>query len=348
MFQWIGSSFKSVWGPLRLLESYFFLAAFGFLLGVVLTWILLPKLWHLLPTDKGRAHAVGAEKSVGKPVSAGVIFITLFSFLCLLICPVSLAAWGIIGCVLAAMFVGYLDDASGGYHEYTLAIVDAGIAVAGAYFLNGFVDAQLWLPFYSEAVLVPWWINFPVSVGVIWIAINALNCTDGVDGLSGTLAAMSLLILAILLYLVVGNVNVSEYLLVVHNTDGANWSLFAITMVGCLAGYLWYNAPPSQVLMGDSGSRPIGFLVGVLVVATNNPFVIFVVSLMILINGATGLLKVAVIRFLKIGIFNSVRFPLHDHCRKNLNWSNSQVLLRFALLHLFFSTIFLALLLKVR
>ena len=77
-------------------------------------------------------------------------------------------------------------------------------------------------------------------------------------------------------------------------------------------------------------------------------FVILFVALMILVNGVTGLLKVGLIRVFRIRIFQNVRFPLHDHVRKNLAWSNSQVLLRFILIHFVTLSFLVLLLLKLR
>jgi phospho-N-acetylmuramoyl-pentapeptide-transferase len=118
--------------------------------------------------------------------------------------------------------------------------------------------------------------------------------------------------------------------------------------VGCLGGYLWHNAHPSAVLMGDAGSRPVGFLLGVLVLGTGNPVLLLVVAGVVLVNGATGLVKVALLRFLRIGIFRSIRWPLHDHLRQARGWSNTQVLLRFGLLQAFVTPLLLLLVLKVR
>ena len=119
-------------------------------------------------------------------------------------------------------------------------------------------------------------------------------------------------------------------------------------MVGCLASYLWYNCNPSVVLMGDAGSRPIGLLLGVLVLASGNPFLVLIVAAVVLVNGGTGLLKVALLRFFRIPIFRNVRYPLHDHVRKNLGWSNTQVLVRFMLLQAVGTPLLLILLLKLR
>jgi phospho-N-acetylmuramoyl-pentapeptide-transferase len=100
--------------------------------------------------------------------------------------------------------------------------------------------------------------------------------------------------------------------------------------------------------MGDAGSRPLGLLIGMLVVATNNPLFLLLIGSVILLNGATGLAKVALLRFFGVKVLAGVRFPLHDHCRKELGWSNTQVLVRFMLLHLGVSVLLVILVLKVR
>src|SRR5580698_3424994 len=87
MLNWIFEIFGRAWGPLRLFDSFFFLAAVGFAVAAASTWILLPRLWNLLPRDQGRAFAVNAELSVGKPVSAGVIFIAVFAVVSLIFVP---------------------------------------------------------------------------------------------------------------------------------------------------------------------------------------------------------------------------------------------------------------------
>jgi phospho-N-acetylmuramoyl-pentapeptide-transferase len=100
--------------------------------------------------------------------------------------------------------------------------------------------------------------------------------------------------------------------------------------------------------MGDAGSRPLGLLIGMLVVATGNPLFLLLVGMVIVLNGATGLVKVALMRFLGVKFLASIRFPLHDHFRKERGWSNSQVLVRFMLLHLGLSALLIILVLKIR
>jgi len=313
-----------------------------------ITWALLPKLWRRLPTDRGRAFAVDAEKSVGKPLSAGLIFISIFCIAALIFVPLTARPLLTLPFIVLAMLVGFLDDRRGGFSEYQLALMDLGIAVGAAAVIYGLQPAAIWLPGWKDSIVLSPWIAMPLATGVIWLAINATNCSDGVDAVSGSLTATAIMLLGGLLYAVIGNAGVAEHLNIPFSAEGANWAIMAFLLVGCIAGYLWYNAPPSQVLMGDAGSRPIGLVIGMLVVATKNPLFLVLVGSMLLLNGATGLMKVALMRFFGLKILGGVRFPLHDHCRKELGWSNSQVLVRFMLVHLGVSALLVILALKVR
>ena len=83
-------------------------------------------------------------------------------------------------------------------------------------------------------------------------------------------------------------------------------------------------------------------------IKTGNPFMILVVSGVLLVNGGTGLVKVALLRFAKVRILHNVRFPLHDHVRQNGSWSNPQVLVRFTVLQVMLAMVLLLLLIKIR
>jgi phospho-N-acetylmuramoyl-pentapeptide-transferase len=349
LLPWLGRQLIEIYGPFRLLTSYLFLASLGTAMAAFTTAYVLPRLWGFLPRDRGRAHAVDAQQSQGKPVGAGTIFIPIYLVICLLVLPFEFRFLEILGCVLLAMLQGFLDDRSErGWNEYTLGAMDLGISLLGAMVICQLHSFELWLPLIKTPVTVFPWIFVPLATLVIWLTINATNCTDGVDGLSGSLSALAFINLGGILYGIVGHQVIARYLLVPHYPDGAFWGLMAFVMAGCLAGYLWHNAHPSAVLMGDAGSRPIGFLLGTLVLACGNPFLIFVVAGVVLVNGATGLLKVALLRFFKIGIFKRVRYPLHDHLRQTKGWSNTQVLVRFMLLQAAGTPILLVFLLKVR
>jgi len=353
VFYWIGRHFHESFGPLRLLTSNFFLAGFGTAMAAYVTWFFLPRFWSWLPIDRGRAHAVNAAQSVGKPMGAGIIFIPIFVIVSLLVVPAEPRTLESLVCILMAMVVGFADDRSkasgeGGWHEYKLGIFDLAISITAAVVLCRFEATEIWLPIVKARIWIPAVVYIPLAAVLIWTAINATNCSDGVDGLSGSLSALTFFYLGILLYGVVGHAEIAKYLLVPHYPDGPSWGITSFIMVGCLSGYVWYNAAPSAVLMGDAGSRPVGLLLGMLVLATGNPLLILVVAGVVLINGATGLVKVALLRFFKIGIFRNVRYPLHDHVRQKYGWSNTHVLVRFMILQALLTPILLVLILKVR
>jgi phospho-N-acetylmuramoyl-pentapeptide-transferase len=349
MLQTIAAEFGHLFGPLRLFGSHLFMAGFAGAVCVVVTFWLLPHYWRVLPRDQGRAFAVGADASVGKPMGAGILFVPVFAAVTLLAVPLSWPHLTVIGCMLLSMVVGFMDDRKrGGFSEYTLGAFDLVVSIIAAGAVCQWMPFDLWLPLVKTPVTVAPWLFVSLGAVLIWVTINSTNATDGVDGLSGSLSVMALVFLGAILYGIVGHQEISAYLLVPHYPAGANWSMFAFAMVGCLAAYLWYNASPSQVLMGDAGSRPVGLLLGVLVLASGNPFLVIVVAGVVLLNGGTGLLKVALLRFFRIPIFRNVRYPLHDHVRHRLGWSNTQVMVRFMLLQAVGTPLLLVLLLKLR
>jgi phospho-N-acetylmuramoyl-pentapeptide-transferase len=289
----------------------------------------------------------------------------------LLTVPFSMKTTCVAGCLVLAMMTGYFDDRSTvPWGEYRKGALDLGIAVLTALALCQGRTMTLWLPFIKgSCTLSPLWFVI-IGSAILWLAMNATNCSDGVDGLAGSLTLVSFFYLGALLYGVIGHVRVSSYLLVPHNPEGASWAIMVFTAAGGLAGYLWHNAEPSRMLMGDAGSRYLGLLVGVAVLAAGNPLLILVVAPVAMVNGGTGLVKVALLRlFRRMGfetqplsakggngrepiivarILHKIRFPLHDHCRKNLGWSAPQVLMRFLLLQAFLTPLLLVLLLKLR
>ena len=105
----------------------------------------------------------------------------------------------------------------------------------------------------------------------------------------------------------------------------------AVIMSFVLVAYLAFNWTPSKVLMGDAGSRAIGFLIAILAMKSGHPFAFLPLSLVFLFDGGLGLLKLAVLRVFKINLFKNVRFPFHDHMKKNLKINNVGIVVIFAI-----------------
>ncbi|MCR5621064.1 MAG: phospho-N-acetylmuramoyl-pentapeptide-transferase [Treponema sp.] len=354
MFYYLGGLFKNYFGPARLLQSYAVLIVLALYVSFILTRKLLPKFFRFLPHDRGREFTLSKEAAKGKPTGAGVVFISFFVLLCLAFIPLNLLQGGALVLTWLMMLTGFLDDRSqNGWGEYRKALLDLILCLSASLLLFYFMRNEeghlsFWLPFMSGMLTVPVWLYVSISTIILWVSVNTTNCTDGVDGLSSSLVLLALFTLAICFYVVFGHVNMAAYLLVPHLDSGAAWGLMTFCLAGVLMGYLWHNAFPSSVLMGDAGSRALGFYIGFCVMVSGNPFMFLVTSTIIFINGGMGLLKVALKRFFHISVLTSIRFPLHDHYRKNHGWSPTQVLIKFLIIQLLITMGLLGVFFKVR
>ena len=157
-----------------------------------------------------------------------------------------------------------------------------------------------------------------------WLMINATNCTDGIDGFCGSLSINSMVsIIAIGAVLGMDNVHTKSI----------------VTMIFVIVAYLWFNAEPSTILMGDAGSRAIGLFLGLSLLKTGNMILAIPLCFLILLDGLIGIFKIVLIRFLKINALKNIRTPLHDHFRKNKGWSNTQVIFRFNMIQAIISVV---------
>ena len=107
--------------------------------------------------------------------------------------------------------------------------------------------------------------------------------------------------------------------------------------------YLWRNAEPCQMMMGDAGSRAFGLFIGIAILKTGNMLLYFPLCAVLFLDGFLGIVKVSLARFLKIRIMKNIRTPLHDHFRKNKGWSNGQTVMRFAIVQTVISLVLLLL-----
>lgn len=290
------------------------LAAFG------LTCFFIARFAHYLPRDAGREFAHDGKLSAGKPRGAGLIFILVFVASAVIFAPVNLELVIYLMLVTVEMLTGYLDDASEHpWGELKKGLLDLAVAVilAATYLSFNYNTIQLAIP--GIAIEIPPLLFGALIVILVWGSVNVTNCADGVDGLSGTLAIITLATFYIIDHLM---------------GSGGEFNILILMFCVCVLGYLWYNATPSLLMMGDAGSRAMGLFISIAALKSGSPVLYIPVAIVLILDGGLGLLKLTLIRVFHIHILKNVRTPLHDHVRKNMGWSNTQTLFRFAIIQI--------------
>lgn len=298
--------------------SSFILLA-GAIAAFILTICMMKAFAGKLPSDQGRAFAVEGTLSKGKVRGVGIVFVLVFAFCYALFGQIDIERLIYLVIIVLCMLTGFFDDAAQKpWNEYLKGALDfvlaLSVAVSYLYFNgNSFEIAILG----GKQVTLPYWLFGLLIVALVWMAINVTNCTDGVDGLSATLSIITL----------------GSFFLFTENRFGLNADNYEILLfITVLSAYLWYNANPSSMLMGDAGSRAMGMMIAIAALMSKSPLLYIPFSIVMILDGGLGLLKVALLRFLKIKILVNTRCPLHDHARKNKGWSNTQVVFRFAII----------------
>ncbi|BCJ94512.1 phospho-N-acetylmuramoyl-pentapeptide-transferase [Anaerocolumna cellulosilytica] len=308
---------------LNLNIDYKNIALLGILFTYGVTFLLLKFGTGILPRDGGREYAHDGKLSAGKPRGAGFLFVLVFAVSSLLFLPLKNEMIIYVILTLAAMLTGFLDDCSKSpWGELKKGLLDFVIAVTLSYTYYNFNSSTIQIPFTDTAVTLSPIVFIVLGTVLVWASINVTNCSDGVDGLSGTLSVITLLTIY-----AIGNI---------LKTDRDS-NYFILIMVSCVMSYLWFNATPSLMIMGDAGSRALGLFISIAILKTGSPLLYIPAAFMLIIDGGLGLIKVFLLRFCKIRILKNTRTPLHDHVRKNSNWSNTQVVFKFAIIQLIIS-----------
>lgn len=298
-------------------------AFIGILFAFAITCIAIAKLNQYLPKDMGRKFAHDGKLSAGKPRGAGIIFVFTFVIAAVLFAQVNLEIGIYLCLIVVEMLTGYFDDAAEKpWGEYLKGFLDFVVAVVVAVVYLHYNSSVINFAILGGSVTIPPVVFAILTVILVWASINVTNCSDGVDGLSGTLT-----IITIMTIFVIDNV--------LGIQDGFNYCILLFAV--CLLGYLWYNATPSKLLMGDAGSRAMGIFIAIAVLKTGSPLLYLLVAAVLIVDGGLGLIKLALLRYLKIHILKNTTTPLHDHARKKMEWSNAQVVFRFAIIQIVIS-----------
>lgn len=272
----------------------------GILVAFIATCVITNLCKNILPRDQGRAFAVNGQKSEGKPRGAGIIFVLVFALCTILFVPYSNEILIYVILITASMLSGYLDDRSDSpWGEYKKALIDLILAIICAITYINYNGTHIQFFFSDAGVTVPPVLFGILAVVLIWMSINVTNCSDGVDGLCGTLSIISMLTIY-----GICQIKGAASPVGIDSTIKHMILLFAV----CLLGYLWFNASPSRLLMGDAGSRAIGFFLALAILKTGSPLLYIPAALVLIVDGGLGLFKVFLLRFFKIKI---LKIPVH-------------------------------------
>ena len=208
------------------------------------------------------------------------------------------------------------------------------------YPLSTLPGASTTLPFYKYILIVPTvgWLYVLFVTFVLTGTSNAVNITDGLDGLAAGLTAIAVLTLALFAY-VIGRVDASAYLQVFYLRGAGELTVFCAAIMGACIGFLWYNAHPAQVFMGDTGSLALGGALGAIAILLKSEFVLLLVGGVFVAEMLSVIVQRVAFKLLKrmkgLEYAQSHRVfrlaPLHHHFEKG-GWDESQVVVRFWIL----------------
>lgn len=308
--------------------------AIGCIAAFAITLILLkflPGEKIILGHDRGRKYAQGSEVNIGKPTGVGFYFILVFllvsSIFCFLISPVTSdkgffesgnvvtgLGFGLLA-VLAEMVTGWLDDRSkNAWNEYIKGALDFVVSLIAGFIVVHFFGTRVYLAITGTYFDIHPVLFYCLAVLLFVVSINATNATDGIDGLSGSLSVIAVITTFIMGFLAKSLFDDNALLLVVF-------------FVPALIAYLIFNFNPSKMLMGDAGSRSLGFFIAFFLIYCRIPLLYFIVGLPFLCDGGISIVKITVGRLTKkkIILFKNITTPLHDELRKNRKFSVKKV-----------------------
>ena len=285
----------------------------------------------ILGHDRGRKYAQGSEVNIGKPTGVGFYFILVFllvsSIFCFLISPITSdkgflesgnvvtgLGFGLLA-VLAEMVTGWLDDRSkNAWNEYIKGALDFVVSLIAGFIVVHFFGTRVYLAITGTYFDIHPVLFYILAVLLFVVSINATNATDGIDGLSGSLSVIAVITTFIMGFLAKSLFDDNALLLVVF-------------FVPALIAYLIFNFNPSKMLMGDAGSRSLGFFIAFFLIYCRIPLLYFIIGLPFLCDGGISIVKITVGRLTKkkIILFKNITTPLHDELRKNRKFSVKKV-----------------------
>ena len=326
-------------GLLNLIRYISFRAGAASATALLIGLLLGPAFIRWLRAKQGKGQPIRADgpqshlAKVGTPTMGGLLILVSVSISVLLWMDLTNPfVWACLLVTGGFGLIGFLDDYDkvkkahhaglSGKMRLLLEFVIAGIAT---WLMIRSGGSQLHLPFIQGPVVDLGWAYIAFGAFVIVAFGNAVNLTDGLDGLATMpviIASMAFLLIAYL----VGNVKFAEYLGIPHVAGVGDLTVLLLAIIGAGLAFLWFNAPPAAVFMGDTGSLALGGALGAVAVATHHEFVLVIVGGLFVLEAVSVVVQVFWYKRTGKRVFRMA--PIHHHF-EHIGWSEATVVIRF-------------------
>jgi phospho-N-acetylmuramoyl-pentapeptide-transferase len=324
----------------------------AFFLGpAVIRWLTRMKVGQVVRTDGPQSHLAKS----GTPTMGGIIIIMAAGVSTLLWADLTNWYTGLTLLAFVSMgAIGFLDDYLKVVQKRSRGLVAkykmAGQVTFGLALGLFLVLWPIWpvdptwtmVPFFADWVAVFWVPAYVLFIPVVVAGTtNGVNLSDGLDGLAAGLAAIAAVTFGIFAY-VIGRVDTSAYLGLFYLPGAGEMAIFAMAMAGAAAGFLWFNAHPATVFMGDTGSLSMGGALAVMAILLKAEFLLVIVGGVFVMETASVIIQTSWFKYTRRRYGDGRRVflmaPLHHHFEK-LGWAESKVVVRFWILGILFAMI---------
>jgi phospho-N-acetylmuramoyl-pentapeptide-transferase len=285
-------------------------------------------------SDGPQSHLVtkkGTPTMGGLMILFGIVTATL-----LWANPANPYVWIVLGVTLSFGAVGFYDDylkvtrqTHSGFAGGARLLIETLIAGAACYAVvslgRGSFATSLTFPFFKELVVPLGWFFVVFGAFIIVGAGNAVNLTDGLDGLAIVPVIIAALSFGLVSYLV-GNLVFADYLNIHYVAGTGELAVLCGSVIGSGLGFLWFNAPPASIFMGDTGSLALGGMLGAIAVATKHEIVLAIVGGLFVLEAVSVIIQVASFKLTGKRVFKMA--PLHHHFEQK-GWTEPQIVIRF-------------------
>lgn len=284
--------------------------------------------------DGPQSHLITKK---GTPTMGGVLILLALGIATLLWADLTNGyVWAVLTVTLGFGAIGFIDDyikltkrssngLPGRLKLVGQIVIGVGVTIWITSLSEGALATGLALPFFKELLVPLGWFFVPWAVIVLVGASNAVNLTDGLDGLAIMPALIAAACFALIAY-VSGNFVFSEYLQIHFVRGAGELAVFCGALVGAGLGFLWYNAPPAMVFMGDTGSLAIGGALGAVSVVTKHEIVLAIIGGLFVLETVSVIVQVASFKLTGKRVFRMA--PLHHHFEQK-GWAESTIVIRF-------------------